>query len=87
MRHSAPLILLAVGLVTGAAAAQSPVQGPDCARAYTDMLGTIARRKPHLSATAEVELERIAVRIYDACVTGHLERPGELFDKLARHRE
>jgi hypothetical protein len=26
------------------------------------------------------------LRIYDACLTGHLERPGQLFDKLDRTR-
>jgi hypothetical protein len=48
------------------------------------MLGTIERKKPTLSAEAQVALQRMALRLYDACLTGHLEQPGELFDKLAR---
>ena len=50
------------------------------------MLTTIERKKPTPSAEAQVALQRTALRIYDACLTGHLEHPGQLFDKLDRTR-
>jgi len=86
MRRYARFMLIALGLGTGAAADDGPAPGPNCDRAYRDMRDTIARQAPHLSAAAAVDLERIAVRIYDACMTGDLQRPRELFDKLARNR-
>ena len=48
------------------------------------MLGTIERKNPTLSAEAQVTLQRMALRLYDTCLTGHLEQPGALFDKLDR---
>ena len=49
-----------------------------------DMLGTIERKKRTLSAEAQIALHRTALRIYDACLTGDLEDPGALFNKLDR---
>jgi hypothetical protein len=82
MRRLAALSLFGFGLATVAVAES----GADCGRAYIGMLGTIERKKPTLSAEAQVALQRTALRIYDACLTGHLERPGQLFDKLDRTR-
>jgi hypothetical protein len=75
-------LLLALG-VSAVALAQP---GPDCGQAYKAMLSTIERNKPSLSAGAQLARQRIALRLYDACLTGHLEHPGELFDKLDRNR-
>ncbi|HEU0058834.1 MAG TPA: hypothetical protein VFR19_03070 [Hyphomicrobiaceae bacterium] len=59
---------------------------PDCGGAYKAMLVTIERKQPSLSAEALLARQRVALRLYDACRTGHLEHPGELFDKLDRNR-
>jgi hypothetical protein len=80
MRHIAASLFVALWLTTATVAAQVP----DCGRAYQGMLGTIERKKPTLSAEAQVTLQRMALRVYDACMTGHLEQPGKLFDKLDR---
>ena len=80
MRHVATSLFVILWLATGAVAAQ----GPDCGRAYQGMLGTIDRKKPTLSAEAQVALQRMALRLYDACQTGHLDQPGDLFHKLDR---
>jgi len=82
MRRLAALSLFGFGLATVAVAESDA----DCGRAYIGMLGTIERKKPTLSAEAQVALQRTALRIYDSCLTGHLERPGQLFDKLDRTR-
>jgi hypothetical protein len=82
MRSLAALLVFGFGLATVAVAEQ----GTECGRAYEDMLTTIERKKPTLSAEAQVALQRTALRIYDACLTGHLDRPGQLFDKLDRFR-
>jgi len=60
--------------------------GMDCGEAYKAMLGTIERKKPTLSAEALLARQRLALRLYDACRTGHLEHLGDLFDKLDRGR-
>ena len=82
MRRLAALSVFGFGLASVAVAEPEL----DCGRAYKDMLTTIERKKPTLSAEAQVALQRTALRIYDACLTGHLERPGQLFDKLDRTR-
>ena len=82
MRRLAALSVLGFGLATVAIAEPDT----DCGRAYKGMLTTIERKKPTLSAEAQVAVQRMALRIYDACLTGHLERPGQLFDKLDRTR-
>jgi hypothetical protein len=76
---TAVLLLLASCLSAGAEAA-------DCGQAYQSMLSSIERKKPRLSAAAQLALERTALRLYHACETGHLEQPGELFQKLDRTR-
>jgi hypothetical protein len=73
MRHIATSLFVALWLTTATVAAQVP----DCGRAYQGMLGTIERKKPTLSAEAQVTLQRMALRVYDACMTGHLEQPGK----------
>jgi hypothetical protein len=80
MRHVVASLFVIIWLATAAVAAQ----GTDCGRAYQGMLGTIERKNPTLSAEAQVTLQRMALRLYDACLTGHLEQPGALFDKLDR---
>ena len=82
MRKLAALSVFGFGLAT-VAVAESDM---DCSRAYKGMLTTIERKKPTPSAEAQVALQRTALRIYDACLTGHLERSGQLFDKLDRTR-
>jgi hypothetical protein len=82
VRRIAASLLLALG-VSAAAFAQP---GANCDQAYQAMLSTIERKKPTLSAEAQLARQRIALRLYDACQTGHLEHPGELFDKLDRDR-
>jgi hypothetical protein len=82
MRRLAALSVLGFGLATVAVAESDS----DCGRAYMGMLTTIERKKPTLSAEAHVVLQRTALRIYDGCLTGHLERPGQLFDKFDRTR-
>jgi len=82
MRSLVVLSVLGFGLATVAVAEPET----DCGRAYKGMLTTIERKKPALTAEAQVALQRTALRIYDACLTGHLERPGQLFDKLDRTR-
>jgi hypothetical protein len=82
MRNLAALFVFGFGLATGAVAESDT----ECGRAYKGMLTTIERKKPTLSAAAQVALQRTALRIYDACLTGHLDRPGQLFDKLDRTR-
>ena len=79
MRHVSTVLFFALLTTTASAA-----QGPDCDRAYQGMLGTIERKKHDLSAETHVAMQRTALRIYDACLTGHLEQPGELFNKLDR---
>jgi len=81
MRKLAALSVFGFGLATVAVAEPDT----DCGQAYRGMLTTIERKKP-LSAEAQVALQRTALRIYDACLTGHLERPGQLFDNLDRTR-
>ena len=78
MRLFAATLLIASGLSAGAAGQE----GADCDQAYKSMQSTIERKKPRLSAQAQLALERIALRLYHACGTGHLEQPGELFKKL-----
>ncbi|HEX2336200.1 MAG TPA: hypothetical protein VHI72_06970 [Hyphomicrobiaceae bacterium] len=82
MRSLVVLSVFGFGLATVAVAEPDT----DCGRAYKGMLTTIERKKPTLSAEAQVALQRTALRIYDACLTGHLDRPGQLFDKLDRTR-
>jgi hypothetical protein len=82
MRKLAALSIFGFGLATVAVAEPDT----DCGQAYRGMLTTIARKKPTLSAEAQVAMQRTALRIYDACLTGHLEHPGQLFDKLDRTR-
>lgn len=60
--------------------------GPDCAAALTAMLSALERRTPRLSADAQLARQRPALRLYDACQTGHLAHPGELLEKLDRNR-
>jgi hypothetical protein len=80
MRHVVTSFFVALWLTTATVAAEVP----DCSLAYQGMLGTIERKKLTLSAEAHVALQRMALRLYDACLTGHLQQPGELFDKLDR---
>jgi hypothetical protein len=80
MRHVATSLFVALWLTTATVAAQVL----DCGRAYQGMLSTIERKKPTLSAEAQVALQPMALRLYDACLTGQLEQPVELFDKLDR---
>jgi hypothetical protein len=82
MRLFTATLLIASGLCAGAAGQEAA----DCGQAYKSMLSTIERKKPRLSAEAQVALERMALRLYHACETGHLEQPGELFKKLERAR-
>jgi hypothetical protein len=70
----------------GASAAALAEAGPDCRAAYKAMLSAIEQRTPSLSAEAQLARQRLALRLYDACQTGHLEHPGELFEKLDRSR-
>jgi hypothetical protein len=82
MRLFAATLCLAFGLSAGAAGQEAA----DCGQAYKGMLSAIERKKPRLSAEAQLVLERTALRLYHACETGHLEQPGELFKKLDRTR-
>lgn len=82
VRRIAASGLFALG-VSAMALAQSD---PDCGEAYKAMLVTIERTKASLSAETLLARQRMALRLYDACLTGHLEHPGELFDKLDRNR-
>jgi hypothetical protein len=82
MRRFAALSVFGFGLATVAVAEPDT----DCGRAYIGMMTTIERKKPTLSAEAQIGMQRTALRIYDACLTGHLEHPGQLFDKLDRTR-
>ena len=66
MRRLAALSVFGFGLAT-VAVAESDM---DCGRAYKGMLTTIERKKPTPSAEAQVALQRTALRIYDACLTG-----------------
>jgi hypothetical protein len=75
--------LLVVSALSAGAAGQD---GANCNQAYKTMLSTIERKKPRLSAEAQLALERTALRLYDACQTGHLDDPGGLFQKLDRTR-
>jgi hypothetical protein len=81
-RRAAAGLLFSLG-VSAVALAEA---GPDCAAAYKAMLSAIERRTPSLSAEAQLARQRLALRLYDACQTGHLEHPGELFEKLDRSR-
>jgi hypothetical protein len=83
MRFLATGLVLALW-ITGAAV--SAAETPDCGKAYRGMLGTIDRKKLNLSTEAQMALQRMAVRLYNACQTGHLDDPGALFDKLDRTR-
>ena len=82
MRHLATSPFFTLWLTTAPVAGQVP----DCGRAYQGMLSTIERKKPTLSVEAQIGLQRMALRLYDACLTGHLEQPGELFDKFDRSK-
>jgi hypothetical protein len=82
VRRIAASLLLALGV--SAVAFAEP--GQNCGEAYNAMLSTIERKKPTLSAEVQFARQRMALRLYDACQTGHLEHPGELFDKLDRNR-
>jgi hypothetical protein len=82
VRRIAASLLLALGVSAVAFAELAQ----NCREAYTAMLSTIERKKPTLSSEAQLARQRMALRLYDACQTGHLEHPGELFDKLDRNR-
>jgi len=82
MRLLSAILLFVSGLGAGAVAQE----GGDCGQAYKSMLSVIERKKPRLSSEAQVALERTALRLYNACQTGHLDHPGELFNKLDRTR-
>ncbi len=82
VRRIAASLLLALGVSAVAFAALAQ----NCGEAYKAMLSTIERKKPTLSSEAQLARQRMALRLYDACQTGHLEHPGELFDKLDRNR-
>jgi hypothetical protein len=78
-----PAVIIFVAL--GPIAALGPAHAsPDCDGAYRGMLERIERKKAHLSAEAQVSLNRTALRVYEACRTGHLENPGMLFERLDR---
>ena len=82
MRLLSAILLIVSGLGAGAVAQE----GGDCGQAYKSMLSVIERKKPRLSSEAQAALERTALRLYNACQTGHLDHPGELFNKLDRTR-
>jgi hypothetical protein len=79
-------LLIASGLLIVSGAGAVAQEGADCGQAYKSMLSVIERKKPRLSPEAQVALERTALRLYNACQTGHLDQPGELFNKLDRTR-
>jgi len=65
MRPIAASLLLALG-VSAVAVAQSD---RNCG-AYKAMLSTIERERPTLSAEAQLARRRMALRLYDACLSG-----------------
>jgi hypothetical protein len=77
---------LLVALALGVSAVAFAELAQNCGEAYKAMLSTIERKKPTLSSEAQLARQRMALRLYSACQTGHLEHPGELFDKLDRNR-
>ena len=72
--------------VLGLASLAGAEESFECGRAYQGMMRAIEGKQAALSAQAEVVLRRRALRLYDACLTGDLEHPGELFAKLDRTR-
>jgi len=76
--------VVALGLMVAAASAQDV----DCGKAYTSALEKIEREtEGRLSPERRAALRRQALRVYNACGTGHLRDPKALFEQLDRAKE
>ena len=59
----------------------------DCDKAYQSFWGQLNRQKPRdMSRERLASLQRWAQRAYDACLTGDVEDPAALFERLERER-
>ncbi len=75
--------MVGLGLMAIAASAQ----GVDCGEAYRSAMDKL-RRDELAQASSErlAAMRRTAMRVYNACETGHLRDPKALFEKLDRAR-
>lgn len=75
-----------LGAVTlGLMAAAVSAEDVDCSKAYKSALEKIRREaEPRLSPERLAGMRRQALRIYDACETGHVQDPKTMYEKLER---
>ena len=82
MLRSTLVGLMAVGLLAGAATAQTKM---DCSRLYKDFWEKLDREKfAKISAEQLAGVSRMALRAYDACQAGDEQDAKALFDRLSK---
>ena len=82
MLRSTLIGLMALGLLAGAATAQTKM---DCSRLYKDFWEKFDREKyAKISAEQLAGVSRMALRAYDACQAGDEQDAKALFDRLSR---
>lgn len=80
----AALCVVALGLLSVAVSAQDI----DCGKAYRSAMDKLKRETGASMAPERLAaMRREALRIYNACETGHLRNPKALFERLDRARE
>ena len=82
MLRSTLIVLMALGLLAGAATAQTKM---DCSRLYKDFWEKFDREKyAKISAEQLAGVSRMALRAYDACQAGDEQDAKALFDRLSK---
>jgi len=82
MLRSALIGLMALGVMAGAATAQTKM---DCSRLYKDFWEKFDREKfAKISAEQLAGVSRMALRAYDACQAGDEQDAKALFDRLSK---
>ena len=82
MLRSTLIGLMALGLLAGAATAQTKM---DCSRLYKDFWEKFDREKyAKISAEQLPGVSRMALRAYDACQAGDEQDAKALFDRLSK---
>jgi len=76
--------IVALGLTATAVAAQDV----DCGKAYKNAMEKLKRDEAARASPERLAaMRRMAMRIYNACATGHLDDPKAMFEKLDRAKD